>query len=180
MSLRIANLALGKPAKTREQLLALVPPLKYDDGRTKQSFKDETDINKIMARFDRTGTISHMAKFEGVYADYSDYDFFEQTRMLTRGREVFDALPAELRREFNQSPAAFFAYVNDPANADDLRSKLPALAKPGQQLPRTVSPDANLEAADAAASEPVASDKPKTIEPPAVAPKEPDTAPPAS
>lgn len=158
MSLRIRNLAAAKPMdRTREQLLALVPPMKYKDGRTKQSFKDDTDINKIMARFEKTGTISHLAKFEGVYADFSDFDFHEQTNKLTQGREIFDALPAEIRKEFGQSPAAFFAYVNDPKNVDELRKKLPALAAPGQQLPRTAGPDANLEAADAAASEPVAS-----------------------
>ncbi len=88
-----------------------------------------------MARFDTTGTISHLTKFEGVYADFSDFDFHAQTTKLSQGREIFDALPAEIRREFGQSPAAFFEYVNDPKNVDELRKKLPALAKPGQQLP---------------------------------------------
>ncbi len=181
MSLRIRDLAAVKPMqRTRNQLLALVPVMKYDDGRTKQSFKDDTDINKIMARFDKTGTISHLAKFEGVYADFSDYDFHEQTNMLTRGREIFDSLPAEIRREFNQDPQSFFDYVNDPANAADLRKKLPALAAPGQQIPRAAAPDADKEAAIAAASEPVASDKPKAETPPVVAPTPPVAEPPAS
>jgi len=161
MSLLIAKLAAEKPGKrSPAQLLALVPPLVYDDGRTKQSFKDETDINKIMARFDVTGTISHLSKYEGVYADFSDFDFHNQSNMLARGREIFDDLPAEMRKEFGQSPAAFFEYVNDPKNADDLRKKLPGLAAPGQQLPRTAGPDADLEKADTAANEQKASEKP--------------------
>ncbi len=164
MSQRIANLHRLKPGqKTREQMLALVPPLKYEDGRTKQSHRDETDIVKIMARFDKTGTISHLEKHEGVYADFSDFDFHEQTNMLTRGREIFDDLPAEIRREFHQSPAAFFNYVNDPANAEDLRNKLPALAAPGQQLAKITPPSADLEAAEAAASEPEASANPAPV-----------------
>ena len=156
MSQRIAQLHAAKPQKTprtRAQLLALVPDKIYDDGRTKQCHADECNIEKIMARYNVTGTISHLAKYEGSYADFSDFDFHEQTTMLTRGREIFDALNAELRQEFGQSPAAFFAYVNDPANVNELRKKLPGLAQPGQQLPRTVLPDANLEAAEAAASE---------------------------
>ncbi len=165
---------------TREEILALVPQKKYDDGRTKQSFKDGTDIQKIMARFDKTGTISHLAKFEGVYADFSDFDFHEQTTMLSKGGEIFDALPAEIRKEFGQSPAAFFAYVNDPKNVDELRKKLPALAAPGQQLPRAGSPNADMEAALAAASEPVASDKPIADPPPVVAPSPPVAEPSAS
>ncbi len=128
---------------------------KYNDGRTKQSFKDECDIQKIMARADKAGTISHLEKFQGVYADFSDFDFQLQTQQLTRGREIFDELPAELRQEFGQSPAKFFAYVNDPANKDELRNKLPGLAAPGRQLVNpTVAPSADEEAALAAASEP--------------------------
>ncbi len=127
---------------------------KYTDGRTKQSFRDECDINLIMQRAAQGGTISHLEKYEGVYADFSDFDFFEHTQKLTQGREVFDDLPAEIRREFGQSPAAFFAYVNDPQNINDLVSKLPDLARPGTQLIKTAPPDADTEAASAADSEP--------------------------
>ncbi len=127
---------------------------KYTDGRTKQSFRDECDINAIMQRAARGGTISHLAKFEGMYADFSDYDFGEHMQKLTRGREVFDDLPAELRQEFGQSPQAFFDYVNDPKNIEELAKKLPALAKPGQQLIKTAAPSADEQAAVAAASEP--------------------------
>ncbi len=105
----------------------------YKDGRTKQSFRDETDINKILQRAQKTGTISHMAKHEGKYADFSGFDFFESTIMLTKGREIFDDLPSELRNEFSNSPADFFNYVNDPANKDRLGTLLPALAAPGRQ-----------------------------------------------
>jgi len=154
MSLLLANLRQAKSGKmTRDAVLKLAPVKEYKDGRTKQSHRDETDIVKIMGRFAMTGTISHLEKYEGVYADFSDFDFHSQITRLAEGNAVFDALPAELRREFQQDPAIFFAYVNDPANADDLRAKLPALAQPGQQLPRTPSPDADLDAADASASE---------------------------
>ncbi len=174
MSLRIAALEKGKPGKkSRAQLLGLVPKLVYDDGRTKQSFKDETDINKIMQRFSVTGTISHLAKWKGVYADFSDFDFMEQEQKLTRGAEIFAELPAEIRREFGQSAAAFFAYVNNPANADDLRKNLPALAEPGRQIPLTSPRNADTEAAVAAASEPASVDLQKT-------PAKPETTPPAS
>ncbi len=142
---------------------------KYTDGRTKQSFKNECDINLIMQRAAKGGTISHLTKYEGIYADFSNFDFFEQTQMLTRGREVFDDLPAEVRREFGQSPAAFFAYVNNPANKDDLANKLPGLAAPGNQLISMAAPDADTEAASAAASEPASVNAPATPETPAPA-----------
>lgn len=163
MSLAIRILAKGKKLK-RDELLELRPEPVYDDGRTKQSFKDETDINMIMERAAQGGTISHLAKFEGMYADFSDFDFHEHTRKLTEGREVFDSLPAEIRREFSQSPAQFFAYVNDPANINDLAKKLPGLARPGTQLPKQSENDANQQAAQAAADAPVASPPSPTTE----------------
>ncbi len=108
-------------------------PTKYTDGRTKQSFKDETDINKILKRAQKSGTISHLNKYEARYGDFSNFDFFESQLMLTQGRQIFDALPSEIRNEFNQSQAEFFNYVNDPANKDRLKELLPALAAPGRQ-----------------------------------------------
>ncbi len=146
---------------------------RYTDGRTKQCFKNECDIEKIMARADKAGTISHLEKFEGVYADYSDFDFFEQTTKLTAGNEIFAELPAEIRREFNQSPAEFFAYANNPENVDKLRQLLPALAAPGTQRLETSPPDADTQAAQAAAAAPAAS----TPSTPAV---EPTATPPAT
>ncbi len=128
----------------------------YGPGRTKQSFKNECDINKIMARADKAGAISHLQKFEGVYGDFAHVDFQSMTQILTRGREVFDELPAELRQEFGQSPAAFFAYVNDPANKENLREKLTGAAAQGKQINPTVQPTADEEAALAAASDVVA------------------------
>lgn len=161
MSLRLQKLAAETTGKkSRSKLLALAPALVYDDGRTKQCFADECNIEKIMARFETTGTISHLQKFEGVYADFSDFDFHEQNNMLSRGNEIFAELPAEIRREFLQDPAEFFKYVNDPANAENLREKLPALAKPGRQLPKTSPPTADAEAAEAAAIVPAADPPP--------------------
>ncbi len=140
----------------------------YKDGRTKQSFKDETDINKILSRAQKAGTMSHLEKYEGTYGDFSDFDFLDATIQLTKGREVFDALPSELRMEFGQSPAAFFAYVNDPANVDELKKKLPALALPGQQL------------LDVSGNKPADLDEPEgDVEPPAPPPTPPAEPPPA-
>jgi len=134
---------------TRKGMLSLRADPVYKDGRTIQSHQDETDINKIMARFAVTGTISHLAKNEGVYGDFADYDFHEQQNMITRGETIFAELDAEIRREFHQSPQEFFDYVNDPGNINDLRKKLPGLLEPGRQLDAITEASADLEAAKA-------------------------------
>ncbi len=108
----------------------------YKDGRTKQAFNDETDINKILRRAEKTGTISHLNKHEAHYGDFTGFDFLEAQLKLTAGSDIFAELPAEVRSEFNQNPAEFFDYVNDPENKERLGVLLPALAEPGRQLPR--------------------------------------------
>ena len=135
----------------------------YEDGRTKQSFRDETDINKILKRAQKSGTISHITQYEARYGDFSDFDFFEAQLKLAQGGEIFDALPMELRREFNQSPPEFFEFVNDPANKDRVAELLPALAEPGRQNIKT----SGIVSADEAK----ALETSAKVEPPAEAPK---------
>ncbi len=114
----------------REHGHARVP--EYESpGRTKQAFKDETDINRILARFNREGAISHLNKFQGMYGDFESFDFLQAQLQIRKAGEIFEALPAELRREFQQSPSLFFEFVNDPANKDRLPQIFPDLAKPG-------------------------------------------------
>ncbi len=147
----------------------------YRDGRTKQSFKDETDINRIIQRAEKSGTISHLTKYKGVYADFADFDYFENLQKLTRGREIFDDLSAELRNEFMGSPSKFFDYVNDPANVGRLEILLPDLAEPGKQLAAINPPNAD-EAAAAKAAEIIpdsaAADNPETPPEAAISPPE--------
>lgn len=107
----------------------------YKDGRTKQAFKDSTDINKLLAKAARGESLSHLQRHGAVYGDFTDMpDLLAAQQRLARGQEIFAELPGEIRREFNQSPAAFFEYVNDPANIDKLPTLIPGLVKQGTQL----------------------------------------------
>lgn len=45
-----------------------------DQGRTHQSFKDECDINNIVATYARTGIVPHMARGKPQYGDVPDVD----------------------------------------------------------------------------------------------------------
>lgn len=109
-------------------------PKDYGDGRTKQSFKDETDINKILVRAQKAGTLSHLQKFQGQYGDFAKFDFSEAQNKIAKANTIFAELPSEVRNEFNQSPTKFFEFVNDPANVGTLNELLPELALPGRQM----------------------------------------------
>lgn len=126
----------------------------YSDGRTKQSFKDSTDINKMIYRHAKAGTLSHLEKYKGVYGDFSDFDFTEAQNRLARAKSIFEELPAETRREFGNDPGNFFQLVAGMSPAE-LVETLPELAKKGTQMPDVLKKRAA--AAPAAASEPKAS-----------------------
>lgn len=103
----------------------------YDDGRTKQSFKAETDINTILGKYMKTGVISHMNKFQPLYGEFADVNLAEAMDQVQKGYDIFAALPAEVRREFDQNPDSFFSFVNDPENSGRLEELLPGIAAKG-------------------------------------------------
>ncbi len=151
----------------------------FNDGRTKQSFRDETDINKILKRAQKSGTISHLNRYEARYGDFAGFDFFEAQMKLIQGREIFDALPSEIRNEFNQSQAEFFDYVNDPANVKRVGELLPALAEPGRQNIQTKGnvPADTADKLEKEILEAGKADSPPEAEAPAKAPEGPSEAP---
>lgn len=108
--------------------------LVYNDSRTKQSFKDSTDINKILQKAQVAGTLSHLEQFGGEYKSFQNFDFFEAQLQIARAQTIFERLPSEIRREFNNDPGKFFAYANDPENVDNLHKLMPELARPGRQF----------------------------------------------
>lgn len=133
----------------------------YSDGRTKQAFKDQTDINKILARAAKGQTISHLAKHGAVYGDFSDIDdLLVAHDRLQKGREIFQQLPAEVKREFRNDLGAFYNYVNDPANADRLEEVLPGLARPGNQMPAPRRTAESIAAEEGASPSPEAPKEP--------------------
>lgn len=111
--------------------------LDYGESRTKQSFKDSCDVNKILARAQITGAESHLARFGAKYGDFGNFDFAENYRKIHEAERIFGNLPAEVRREFDQDPAEFFEFVNKPENAEKLDQLLPAIAQPGRYFPDT-------------------------------------------
>ncbi len=103
----------------------------YGPSRTKQAFKHDCDINRLLARAQKSGSLDHLTKYEGMYGDFEQFDFLAAQLQIRKAGEIFEALPSELRREFQQSPRLFFEFVNNPLNKDRLKDIFPALAKPG-------------------------------------------------
>jgi len=114
-----------------------------DPSRTKQSEKDKCDVNNIMAKYLRTGQITHLARRRGVFADVSNVgDFREALDTVSRGRAMFAALDSDTRGKFGNDPGLFLEFASNPVNADELR-------KMGVLPPLNERPAASVEPAPA-------------------------------
>ncbi|AJK28329.1 putative minor capsid protein [Eel River basin pequenovirus] len=140
----------------------------YNDGRTKQAFKDSTDINKILKKAQTTGSLAHLQKYpEAVYGDFDgEFDLLTAQQRISRANEIFADLPSEVRREFDNNALRFVQYAGDPANNDKLRELLPALAKPGSFFPNPVNRGGDgAAAATAPPADPAPGNPPPVAEP---------------
>lgn len=90
-------------------------------SRTKQSMKDECDINLIMKKFIKTGAITHFAKHAGAYLDVPAQDYRECLEILENAQNMFQELPAVIRRQFGDDPANFLDFVQDEKNIPAMR-----------------------------------------------------------
>lgn len=176
MSMKYAELKKEFPNAKKETILKRMAPVYERPGRTKQSFKDSCDVNKILDKFAKTGSISHLEKHGSTYADFSEMptDLLEARELIERGKNVFMELPAQVRSEFANDPIRFFDFVNDPANKDKLEELLPEIAKPGRYFP-DMSPSTPPGALLGDASEPVASGNESGGSPPSPTETEPAT-----
>lgn len=88
---------------------------------TKQSFRDECDINQIMAKFQKTGAISHVNRHGVEYGFATSHDFRESMEIVTKANEMFDELPSSIRSKFLNQPELFLEFVQDPANQAEMQ-----------------------------------------------------------
>lgn len=85
---------------------------------TKQSFKDECDVNNVLKRYRETGLFpTDMGP--GMYGDFSEVtDFQSAFEAIQEANAAFASLPANIRDYFKNDPATFIAFAEDPNNLD--------------------------------------------------------------
>lgn len=92
---------------------------------TKQAFKDECDINKIVERHSAQGTLDEylgitMQQRQGQFLDLSEsVDFQTAHQIVQQAQEAFQTLPALVRERFRNDPGQLLAFMQDPKNADE-------------------------------------------------------------
>jgi phage internal scaffolding protein len=96
--------------------------LKHFDGpgRTKQEFKDESDINNIMARYMRTGLIDNVTQKLPQFADVDGSTFHDAMMIVAESKTLFQELPSHIRTEFDNDPGQFLDFVHNPENRSQM------------------------------------------------------------
>lgn len=85
-------------------------------GRTQQQFKDECDVNSIMAKYERSGLLPLVTDVP-VYGDFtSGSDFLDTQRRVAFLKSRFELLPASVRSGFDNDAAKMIDFALSPDN----------------------------------------------------------------
>lgn len=104
-----------------------------DVSLAEQSSLEETDINTIVRRFGLTGELPTGVR-QPTYGDYEDVmDYHTAMNAIAEANEAFEAMPADVRRRFDNDPGKFVDFCSDEANRDEA-AKLGLVLPAGAEL----------------------------------------------
>lgn len=91
-----------------------------EDQRTKQEFKEDCDINKIMRNY-RAGTpITHLNPVKPQYLDFSTpFEYQEALNSVIAAQDSFESLPSEVRDRFGDSTNKMLEFLSNPENQEE-------------------------------------------------------------
>lgn len=125
-------MSLNGPVRDPKDIHSVWPvtDFKGDKGLTIQSDRDEADINKIVARFQKSGQLPPTLHGEPfTFSDVSEFgDLAESLIKVQEARDLFMSYPAELRERFDNDPVQLVEFLSHDENrkeAEDLGLVVP-------------------------------------------------------
>ena len=92
------------------------------DSLTQQHMKDETDIRKIIDKYDRTGLIGHVQRGVAQYGDFSEVnEYREALDLVANANATFAELPSAVREKFANDAGAFLEFATNPDNLQEMQ-----------------------------------------------------------
>jgi phage internal scaffolding protein len=106
-------------SKSKSQALTFLP----ENSLTRQEFKDECDINHIMARYQSTGELPRLNQGTAQFLDVSaSLQFQDSMNFIAEAQSMFNELPSRIRDRFYNDPAQFLDFCSNPKNTVELAS----------------------------------------------------------
>lgn len=102
--------------------------------RTKQSFREQVNVNSIIARHRKSGMLDHVNGKQPFYGDVSNIRSYQEAlNVVNTASELFNGMSASIRRRFDNDPLRMIEFLQDPRNlqeAQELGMVAKAPAKP--------------------------------------------------
>lgn len=103
---------------------------------TKQDLAETTNINKIMAKYQKTGHIPQVTA-QPLYGDVaSGIDYSQAMNVVAKAQQQFMSMPAQVRDKFNNDPVEFLNFMNNPENKEEIITL--GLGKREEVAPETI------------------------------------------
>lgn len=100
------------------------PGIQFDQpSQTLQSFKDDADINCIIARYQNTGVLvdpTVPVTRTPQFGDYSEMPTYQEAQnVIVAANNAFNSLSSKIRERFGNDPAAYFDFVRNLKEGSD-------------------------------------------------------------
>ena len=106
-------------------------------GLTEQHHKDRVNIHTIMRKYEKTGILEHVSQYKGEYMNLAGRpEFHEAMNIIAEAQQMFETVPAEIRKKFGNDPAEYVEFMQNPENRD----KIEALGLDASHLPKPPEP----------------------------------------
>lgn len=110
-----------------------------EPSMTEQHFKDECDINNIIAQYEATGVMPQGDR-KPMFGDFDKFpqDLMSSRQMFDEATARFMELPSRLRKQFDNDPTKLLGWLQDPSNYEQA-VEYGLLEKVAQKQPQGVS-----------------------------------------
>lgn len=90
-----------------------------EPSMTEQHFKDECDINNIVAQYQQTGVLPQGDR-QPLFGDFAEFpqDLQSSQQYFDDAQDRFMQLPAQLRKEFGNDPVKLLQFIANENNRD--------------------------------------------------------------
>lgn len=89
--------------------------------KTQQHYKDQANINNILAKWHKSGIDPRRTGRKSMYVDHRDLpkDYETALQKVMAAEDTFDHLPSSIRNKFNNNVQAMIDFAKDPKNLEE-------------------------------------------------------------
>lgn len=122
----------GKADKAIKAGKRYLPEHGGGEGQADQSFKKECDINHLMSKYLKTGTLAHQTLAEPQYRYCQSTTFKEAMDTVAEATTAFESLDSDERQKHNFDVASYLDWLENQEHDDLVEQGLAAPETPAE------------------------------------------------